>query len=94
MSTPLSPLPRAFVPVASVPIKFPWTTLDDRVDEDPLRTCSPKMTLPAPAAVPPIVFDVVPESISMPLSQVAQSDGPGYVGTDIISLDDDCRSYH
>src|SRR5438552_19090243 len=48
----------AAVPAALVPIKLPWTRL---ADEPPtiLRPTPPlaEMTLPAPAIVPPLVFE-------------------------------------
>ena len=59
MSTPYPTFPMATVPETSVPILFPWITVPGEPFVTKTPNCLfPEITLPAPAAVPPIgLFD-------------------------------------
>ena len=50
------PLPRSSVPVMSVPMKFPATTVEGAPSRDTAIPTFPEMRLPAPGAAPPIVL--------------------------------------
>ena len=54
---PSMPLPSAWVPAALRPIRFPWIVFPfaDGLHGDAVPVL-PEMTLPSPAAVPPIVL--------------------------------------
>ena len=72
-------LPSDAVSVALRPMRLPWTTLL-AVAASVIRMPSvslPEMTLPAPAAVPPIVFPVAPFAIRTPSLGVAAVERAG-----------------
>ena len=65
---PKRPFATAEVPPAFVPIRLPWTIFPDAVSEKITRPSKvlPESTLPAPAAVPPIVLFGVLTSVMPP----------------------------
>ena len=72
MPTPSHRLPSGACPVASVPMRLPWTTLSEVPASEiptpayPDVALLPEMTFPAPAAGPPIVLPVEPPQIPTP----------------------------
>ena len=66
------------VPVGSVPMKLPWTTLSFGADPMTLIACSvlPEMTLPAPATAPPMVLPLAPLKTLMPPSRQCSAAPP------------------
>src|ERR1051326_3490531 len=67
IDTPFPLLAKADAPVISVPIKFPCTVFDDEPEIETPSLPLPEITLPAPAAVPPIVLPVAPCKKNTPL---------------------------
>ncbi len=67
ISIPSPVLPRAWVPVMSVPIRLPWMTTPPASNKLAMMPVPPfpEITLPAPAAVPPIV---TLETVSRPIA--------------------------
>ncbi len=51
-------LARAAAPAALVPIKLPWNRLSDASPTSSPAPWFPEITLPAPTAVPPMVFEL------------------------------------
>ena len=77
-ATPAELLARAAVPVVSVPMKLPVTTLS-LVPTSAIRMpwpVLPEMTLAAPAAVPPTVFDLAPPRMAIPPSVLGTAAAP------------------
>ena len=69
MPSPISPISRAFVPVASVPMKLPWMTMPDELPllRIPLAML-PEIRFRSPGFSPPMVL--FGESVmSMPLAR-------------------------
>ena len=80
MSMPCDALPRSSVPVASVPMRLPSISVVLALTRSTPRCALPEITLPAPAATPPIVFAEPPvtsmPSLPLPIKTVPSTPTP------------------
>ena len=76
------------MPVTSVPMRLPSTRLPvvPLSSSDAVSCVLPEMTLPAPAAVPPMVFAAAAVDLDA-VAVVAQGGGAGGVGADVVARD-------
>ena len=90
-SIPAQPLAIAAVPAALVPMRFPWMRLPSAFCSStpcqPPENPFPEMTLPAPAAAPPMVL-LLELATQIPVSPLPIAAEPGGVRPDVVALDD------